>query len=366
MSVARRVTAPGRVNLIGDHTDYNQGVALPVAIDLGTTVEFTPNASSSLTFFSTLYPQGIVLPADIPLDPSILSTLEPPWARLVGAMIALAHVESGGVGRIETTIPIGAGLSSSAAFMVALAGALGVHGSARAIARVCQHAENFSGVPVGIMDPLACAGGRAGHGVLIDFADLSIEYVPIPDQAELTVVHSGVRRSLRFTEYAARVAECEAAAVIVGPLGRAEEADIDGVRDPVLRRRVRHVVRECGRVRAVAAALADDDLSMAGELLVESHRSLADDFEVSTPEVDALVDKICAIDGVYGARITGAGFGGCVVVLARPGAVDPADFPDGAWTVVPSDGTAPFGEGEPVAAISGARAGSPEGAAAGG
>ena len=363
MSVARRVTAPGRVNLIGDHTDYNQGVALPVAIDLGTTVEFTPNTSSKLTFFSTLYPQGIVLPADIPLDPSILSTLEPPWARLVGAMIALAHVESGGVGRIETTIPIGAGLSSSAAFMVALAGALGVHGTARGIARTCQQAENFSGVPVGIMDPLASAGGRAGHGVLIDFADLSLEYVPIPDEAELVVIHSGVHRTLRFTEYAARVAECEAAAVTVGPLGRAEEADVDGVRDPVLRRRVRHVVSECRRVREVAAALSEDDLATAGSLLVDSHRSLATDFEVSTPEVDALVDKVCAIDGVYGARITGAGFGGCIVVLARTGAVDPEDFPDGAWRVVPSDGTAPYEDEVALAAVSGAPAGSPGGAA---
>jgi len=365
MGVARRVTAPGRVNLIGDHTDYNQGVALPVAIDLGTTVEFTETGGSHVTFFSTLYPQGIALPVDIALDPSVLSALQPPWSRLVGAMIALTHTRTGGVGRIETTIPVGAGLSSSAAFMVALAGALGVEGTARSIARLCQQAENFSGVPVGIMDPLACSGGRAGHGVLIDFSDLSLGYVPIPDEAELVVIHSGVHRTLRFTEYAARVAECEAAAVTVGPLGLADESDVDGLRDPLLRRRARHVVTECRRVHQVAAALGAGDLGTAGERLVEGHRSLAEDFEVSTPEVDALVAEVCALDGVHGARLTGAGFGGCVVVLAQPGAVDPADYPDGAWVVTPSDGTATDPDGTGTLDVSGAPAGTPEAVAAG-
>ncbi len=339
MILARRVTAPGRVNLIGDHTDYNQGVALPVAIDLGTTAEFTPNGSSLLTFFSTHYPQGISLRRDLPLDPSVLSTLEPPWARLVGAVIAIVGVESGGIGRIETTIPIGAGLSSSASLMVALAGVLGATGSARTIARLCQQAENFSGVPVGIMDPLVSAGGRAGHGMLIDFSDLSTTYVPIPEDAQLVVVDSGVPRTLRFTEYAARVAECEAAASIIGPLGLADDADLAGLRDKRLHRRAHHVVSECARVRQVAAALADGDLEAAGSRLVESHRSLADDFEVSTPEVDALVDHLCSLDGVYGARVTGAGFGGSVVALCRPGAVDVRAVPAGARIVVPSDGT---------------------------
>ncbi len=357
MGVARRVTAPGRVNLIGDHTDYNQGVALPVAIDLGTTVEFTETGSSHLSFYSTLYPQGIELPVDIALDPSVLSALEPPWSRLVGAMVALTHARTGGIGRIETTIPVGAGLSSSAALLVALAGALGAEGTARSIARLCQQAENFSGVPVGIMDPLACAGGRAGHGLLIDFSDLSIRYVPIPAEAELVVIHSGVHRALRFTEYAARVAECEAAAVTVGPLGRADESDVGGLRDPLLRRRARHVVTECRRVHQVAAALEGDDLAAAGALLVESHRSLATDFDVSTPEIDALVAKVCALDGVHGARLTGAGFGGCVVVLARPGAVDPADYPDGAWVVAPSDGTATDREEAAADPVTGVRAG---------
>jgi len=362
MGVARRITAPGRVNLIGDHTDYNLGVALPVAIDLGTTIEFTDNDSDHLTFFSTLYPQGIDLPRGLDLDMDILKNLEPPWARLVGAMIATVRPEHGGIGRIETTIPVGAGLSSSAALMVALADILGAEGSPRTIATLVQQAETFSGVPVGIMDPLVCAGGLAGHGLLIDFATLAIEYVPIPESAELVVVDTGVRRSLRFTEYASRVAECEAAAVTIGPLGQAEDADVAGLRDPSLRRRAHHVVTECARVRQVAAALAVQDLPTVGSLLVESHRSLATDFEVSSPELDELVTTLCAIDGVYGARLTGAGFGGCVVAVTRPGAVDLDRFPAGAWRLVPSDGTVAASAGS----VSGAPGGNPEAAAVAG
>jgi galactokinase len=362
MGLARRITAPGRVNLIGDHTDYNLGLALPVAIDLGTTVEFTPTDSSRVNLYSTLYPVGINLPVDLPLDPVVLGQLEPPWSRLVAAMIGLVHPETGGIGRIETTLPIGAGLSSSAAFMVALAGALGASGTPRGIARLVQQAETFSGVPVGIMDPLVCAGGRAGHGLLIDFATLDTEDVPIPADVELVVADSGVRRSLRATPYASRVAECEAAAVITGPLGQADEADVAGIRDPDLRRRARHVVSECDRVRRVAAALADDDLPTVGALLVESHRSLATDFEVSTPELDALVARLCSIDGVYGARLTGAGFGGCVVALTRPGAVDLDGLGTRAWRLVPSDGTCAREE----ATVSGAPDGNPEAVGVGG
>lgn len=347
MTVAHRVTAPGRVNLIGDHTDYNKGVALAVAIDLGTSVELTPNGSNHLTFFTTLHPQGIRLALDLPLDPTILSVLEPPWSRLVGAMIAMVRPTEGGIGRIETTIPVGAGLSSSAALLVALAGALGATGSARSIARLCQQAENFSGVPVGIMDPLVCAGARAGHGMLINFAKLDTTSVPIAGDAELVVVDSGVHRSLRLTEYSARVAECHAAEATVGPLGLAGMDDVAGLRDKVLARRVRHVVTECARVHQVRAALAAGDLRTAGALLIESHHSMANDFEVSTPEVDQLVDHLCTVDGVYGARLTGAGFGGSVVALSRPGAIDVDALPTWARVVVPSDGTVPEPEPEP-------------------
>ncbi len=354
MGPTRRITAPGRVNLIGDHTDYNRGVALPLAIDLGTTVEFTANDSRHLTFFSTLYPEGIVLPRNLPLDPVVLGTLEPDWARMVGSMIAIVRPEVGGVGRIGTTLPVGAGLSSSAALMVALAEILGATGSPRTIATLVQQSEIFSGVPVGSMDPLVCAGGVAGHALFMDFDRGTTEPVPIPEEAELVVVDSGVHRSLHTSAYAARVAECEAAAVTIGPLGLAEEADVKGLRDPLLERRARHVVGECARVRQVVDALREVDLDEVGSLLVESHRSLAADFEVSIPALDELVERLVATDGVYGARLTGAGFGGCAVAVTRPGAVDLDSFPTGAWRVVPSDGTA-------VAAGRGAVSGGPDG-----
>src|SRR5665647_429684 len=201
MSLARRATGPGRVNLIGDHTDYNRGLALPIAIDLGTTVEFTPTGSSGITFFSTLHRQGITLPLGLPPDPEVVGTLEPSWARLVAGVIATVGPEIGGVCRIVTTLPVGAGLSSSAALATALAKVFGATGSPMAVAKLCQQAENLSGVPVGIMDPLVCAGGWAGSASLIDFSTLSVEYVPIPGSAEIVVVDSGQHRALRDTEY---------------------------------------------------------------------------------------------------------------------------------------------------------------------
>src|ERR1035437_1597660 len=142
MSLARRATGPGRVNLIGDHTDYNRGLALPIAIDLGTTVEFTPTGSSGITFFSTLHRQGVTLPLGLPPDPEVVGTLEPSWARLVAGVIATVRPEIGGVCRIATTLPVGAGLSSSAALATALAKVFGATGSPVAVAELCQQAEN--------------------------------------------------------------------------------------------------------------------------------------------------------------------------------------------------------------------------------
>jgi galactokinase len=189
------------------------------------------------------------------------------------------------------------------------------------------------------MDPLVCAGGRQGHALLIDFATLATRQVPMPAETEVVVVDSGHRRALRDSGYATRVAECEAAAAVIGPLGLAGAADLTALRDPLLRRRARHVITECERVRRCAAAFAAGDLGQAGALMTESHRSLADDFDVSTPEVDALVAHLESLGGVFGARMTGAGFGGCVVALGRPGAVDLGRLPGRGWRVEATDGT---------------------------
>jgi len=334
----RTGVGPGRVNLIGDHTDYNQGLALPMAIGLEVAVTFEPWSDQRIDVTSDSYPGE---QASIPLvvDVDTIDDLEPAWARLAAAVVSLARPVSGGLAHVTSTLPRGSGLSSSAALAVALADVFGVEGDALVVARLCQAAEHRIGVPVGLMDPLVCAGGRAGHALLIDFSSLAIRHVPVPQGAEWTVVDSGQRRDLRTSAYGTRVAECEAATAVIGPLGLATEADVLGLRDSLLRRRARHVMTECARVAAFAEALAGDDLAQAGRLMDESHRSLADEFEASTPELDALVADLRARPGVHGARMTGAGFGGCVVALGEPGALDPRSLDRPAWRVTPSDGT---------------------------
>lgn len=331
--------APGRVNLVGDHTDYNAGLALPMAVDLATEVALCEDDGQDLQLWSAIDPRPATVPIDVPFDQLVLGDLQPPWARLAGAVIAQSRPPRGGVARVTSTVPVGAGLSSSAAFCVALAMACGVEAPPVPMARLCQRAEAAAGADVGLMDPLVSAGGQEGSALLVDFDTLAVEAVPVPAGVDVVVVHSGQDRELSGTPYAARRAECQAAAVEIGvPLGRAEVADLPGIRDSVLRARVRHVISECRRVREFAEALRADDPAAAGRVMVESHRSLAGDFAVSTPVVDALVDTLLAMDGVLGARMTGGGFGGCVVALTKPGAVDPSRWPGQAWRVRPSGG----------------------------
>lgn len=334
-----RSRAPGRVNLIGDHTDYNEGRALPMAIDLATTVELTETESHHLLLRSDAVPAPAVVPIDVPPDPGAIAASWPAWARLAAAVVSQARPERGGLVRIASTVPVGAGLSSSAAFCVAIAMALGVDVPPVTMAVLAQRAESLAGTEVGLMDPLVSAAGRKGCALAIDFATLGTETVPMPPGAEVVVVHSGEARQVGASPYAARRAECAAAAALLGsPLGRGEMADLPGIADPVLRRRARHVITECDRVAGFCRALAAGDLQGAGQLMAESHRSLAGDFEASTPVLDALVAEVSATGGVYGARVTGAGFGGCVVALGEPGALDTARWPGRAWRVEPSDG----------------------------
>lgn len=333
-----RSHGPARVNLIGDHTDYNGGLALPMAIDLGITADWLPTGAGSIAVVSDAYPGERV---DIPLlpDPSEVAAIEPGWARLAASMVAVARPESGGHLTLTSTVPRGSGLSSSAALCVVLADVLGVRGDARMIAGLCREAEHRIGVPVGLMDPLVCAGGRAGHALRIDFTNGSTRDVAVPASADIVVVDSGQRRDLRTSGYAERVAECEAAAAVVGPLGLIGVDDLTGLRDPLLRRRARHVLTECARVDRCASALEAGDLVTAGSAMDESHLSLAEDFEVSTPQLDRLVRSLRARDGVVGCRMTGAGFGGCVVALCEPGALDPDALGHPAWRVRAVDGT---------------------------
>ncbi len=248
----------------------------------------------------------------------------PHWARYVAGVIAMTAPRTGGIGAVSSTLPIGAGLASSAALEVAVGLAVGFEGTAVELARACQRAEQLAaGVPCGVMDQLTSVCGRQDHALLLDCASLAVSPVALPEEVEVVALHSGRARGLAGSAYAARRRECEAAAAAIGPLRAATPADAESIPDPVLRRRARHVVTENARVREAAQAMGAGDLGSAGAAMAASHRSLAEDFEVSTPELDALVDELMATPGVYGARMTGAGFGGCAVALVEPGAVVP-------------------------------------------
>ncbi len=346
MREVRHATGPGRVNLIGDHTDYNLGLALPIAIDLGVRVELLPTDRPVLDVVSTTFGEARLDLAPLG-EPGVVGSIEPAWLRLVAGAIVASGRPTGGALRIDGDLPVGAGLSSSAALCTALDEVVCGSGSVLEVARRCQQAEHLAGVPVGMLDPLVCAGGRRGCALLVDAATDATTPVPLPVDLSVVVVDSGIARDLRDTPYATRVEECRRAAASIGPLGAASEADVASLRDPVLRARARHVVSECARVRAFVEAVAADDLPSAGVSMLESHRSLAGDYAVSTPALDALVGALGASDGVYGARITGAGFGGSVVALCRPD-VDPAGLfgaaglsgpPPRWWRVAPADGT---------------------------
>jgi galactokinase len=286
------VSAPGRVNLIGEHTDYAGGLVLPVAIDRSVTI------------------RG---------DRADAIRLNTPLAPVVADELGL---DVGFDGTISSTVPRGAGLASSAALGVAVAGALCTVAEVRPepleLAEACRRAEERStGVPCGIMDQAASVLGRAGHALFLDCGSLVHEHVPLPGDVTLVVLDSKVRRRLDDGRYARRRAEVEAG-------------------EP---RRIRHVESENGRVQAAVEALRNDDLEALGRILLEGHRSLRDDFEVSVPELDALVDAAVAA-GAYGARLTGAGFGGCALALSSPERVEAVAAVAPSWIVHSADGLA--------------------------
>jgi galactokinase len=304
------------VNLIGDHTDYMGGLALPMAIGLGT--EITGDRGGNWVMLGSDGFEGV---AEVPLDGvDDPASVEPPWARYVAAVVDEVRPTDGLVGMVHSTLPPGSGLASSAALEVAVATALGADRvNPVAAAKACQRAEERAvGVPCGIMDQLVSLAAIEGMALRIDCDALELENVPFPDDAEVVVIHSGRHRDLATSAYAQRRAECEAAEQVIGRLREASPIDVEAIDDPVLRRRARHVTTENERVDARASALAKDQLTYAGELLVASHASMRDDFEVSTPELDEVVAAVRGVPGVYGARVTGAGFGGCVVALCRP------------------------------------------------
>ena len=308
----RLVRAPGRVNLIGDHTDYNAGWCLPMAIDRDCWVAVRRVDADRVRA------RSLDVEGEVEFTPRSVGAagVEPPWGRFVAGAAQVRGL--GGAGWevvVASSVPPGSGLSSSAALCVALVVAFGA--GLRDPVRVAEAAREAevlaTGVRVGLMDQLASVLGQAGAALLLDCGHLEAEPVPLPPTVAVGVVHSGLPRMLAASAYAERRAACETAARRLG-VAALRDATLDQVRDDPV---ARHVVTENQRVLAAARALRDGDLATLGALLVESHASLRDDFAVSTPELDLLV-ALLVEEGAFGARLTGAGFGGCVVALTRP------------------------------------------------
>jgi galactokinase len=328
------VRAPGRVNLIGEHTDYNQGYVLPAAIDLEIRIAYLPTDDRrvELVRLDSGARDGFDLDAPRPKAGTWLD-------YVVGVAWALGEAGlplTGLRGVVASTLPPNAGLSSSAAIELASSWALlddcasGV--DPFELARLCQRAENvYVGVQSGLMDQFAEACGVAGAAVLLDCRSLEWKPIPLPADLTLVVCHTGSARSLDQSAYNVRRNQCEAA---VAALAR-DHPEVHSLRDvtpellaasadvlePVAASRAQHVVSENARVGATVAALAAGDLASVGELFAASHASLRDQFEVSSPELDTMVEIAREVPGVIASRMTGAGFGGCTINLVRPGAV---------------------------------------------
>jgi galactokinase len=321
--------APGRVNLIGDHTDYNDGFVLPMAIDRAVWIALRPRDDRRVTVHSLDFDETAELDLDDPGAPG------EGWDEYVrgvawALMEARRSASRGWDGVAAGDVPVGAGLSSSAALELAAARAFtaadGAAWAPAAMATLAQRAENeWVGVNCGIMDQLISAAGTAGHALLIDCRSLETRAVPLPARAAVVVLDTATRRGLVDSAYNERRRQCEAAAAFFG-VRALRDVDLTAFEarehelDPVMRQRARHVITENARTLAAAEALARGDLGTVGRLMNESHASLRDDFEVSRRELDQMVELAQAHAGCYGARMTGAGFGGCAVALVESAA----------------------------------------------
>jgi len=328
--------APGRVNLIGEHTDYNDGFVLPAAIEFYCWLAAAPRSDRKLVIHSENFKETVEASLD-----SLCPDSKNHWANYpLGVAWAL---ERGGKQLrgvsilINGEVPLGAGLSSSAAIEVAVAFAL-LHQSGNAIDRIelaqfCQSAENeFVGARVGIMDQFVSCHGRASHALLLDCRSLEFKLVKLPSRIQLVVCNTMVKHELGSSEYNTRRAECEEGvrtlcAVLQGirALRDVTPAQLEKHRrllDSKVFSRCRHVVTENERVKGAVRALEAGDVRALGPLMRESHRSLRDDYEVSCKELDAMTEIAGAQPGVIGARMTGGGFGGCTINLVESAAVD--------------------------------------------
>ncbi len=337
-TVPRIFEAPGRTNLIGEHTDYNDGFVMPAAIDFYTWVAIALREDRRVLMYSEQFKQSSEFDLDR-ADPGpthhwsdyvrgVAIQVEASGSRLQGSNIL-----------IDSNIPIGSGLSSSAAIEVAsgLAFIQSASGAKKLdrieLAKLAQRAENGTvGAHVGIMDQFASANGRAGHALLLDCRSLSFELLPVPSEVNLVICNTMVKHSISGGEYNVRRSQCEQGVKFLAE----RIPGVHALRDVSLEhlnkysqempeliyRRCRHVVSENARVQAAAKSLKRHDLSEFGKLMYESHRSLKEDYEVSCPELDMMVDFSSRFPGTFGARMTGGGFGGCTINLVSKESVN--------------------------------------------
>lgn len=329
--------APGRVNLIGEHTDYNGGYALPCALNLGIEGAARLRDDRTIRLYSANFPdKGI---AEIPLLSNICGEWTDYPLSVIRTFAAMGYVIDRGADFVFSgNLPDGSGLSSSAALEV-LAGILlrelyGFSVTSQELAVFGQFAENrFIGVNCGIMDQFASAMGKSGSAILLDSATLDYSYAPFPENdAALVIVNSGVKHSLASSAYNDRRRECESALADINKVKKASslcalsvdefERYKDSIINPVCRKRAKHAVYENHRTKQAADALRNGDLTEFERLMRESHLSLKDDYEVSCAELDFLAEAAWSFDGVYGARMTGGGFGGCTVNLIKKDSLD--------------------------------------------
>ncbi len=325
------VISPGRVNLIGEHTDYNDGFVLPLAIDRGLQIAVRPVGGMTATLDSDRGGSPLRIDLSRPLCPG-----RSDWGRYVAGVVAglqrLGWPIPGFEASITADLPAGGGLSSSAALEVGIATALetlcGRTLAPAEKALLCQRAEHeFAGVPCGIMDQFAVTFARQGHALLIDCRSRDVRHVPLGDEVAMLVIDSGVKHALSDGGYATRRRECERAARLLG-VSTLRDAPLDSwpnaersLPEPE-RNRARHVVSENARVLAFVEAARSGDWLSAGRLMNASHASLRDDFEVSCRELDLICTAVGGLDGVFGCRMTGGGFGGCAIALVDAARAD--------------------------------------------
>src|SRR6185312_12404891 len=312
--------APGRINLIGEHTDYNLGFALPIALPDRTVVALMPSDADALTVSSDANDETVRIPLDT--SPGDVTNWAAYVAGVVWALRRAGHRVVGGEMSIENGVEIGSGLASSAALECAVLGALleatGDDVDRLDQARIAQAAENdYVGSPTGLLDQLASLFGEPLTASLIDFLSVSVQQVPFDPDASgvaLLLIDSHTRHQHAGGEYAARRASCERATAVMGVATLRDAQALDTVADLVDRRRARHVLTENRRVLDFVAALDKQDFDAAGRILTASHASMRDDFEITTATIDLIADAAVRA-GALGARMTGGGFGGCVIAL---------------------------------------------------